>query len=66
MRKKADERSLYYAGYFWYIAGRGDKAKEYIDRGLKQNDQFNEVSGKPVDSKQVMRLVDGHFSRICA
>lgn len=43
IRKKADEKSLYYAGYFWYCVNRPDKAKEYIDRGLKQNDSFCEV-----------------------
>ncbi|CAF0765805.1 unnamed protein product [Brachionus calyciflorus] len=42
MRKKADEKSLYYAGFFWYSVKRPDKAKEYIDRGLKQNDSFCE------------------------
>jgi tetratricopeptide repeat protein 21B len=44
IRKKADEKALYYAGYFWYATGRPDKAKEYIDRGLKQNDSFSEVT----------------------
>lgn len=43
-RRKADEKSLYFAGYFWYSVNRPDKAKEYIDRGLKQNDSFCEVN----------------------
>ena len=36
-------KALYYAGYFWYTVNRPDKSKEYIDRGLKQNDSFHEV-----------------------
>lgn len=44
IRRKADEKSLYFAGYFWYSMNRPDKAKEYIDRGLKQNDSFCEVN----------------------
>ena len=37
------KQALYYAGYFWNAVNRSDKAKEYLDRGLKQNDSFNEV-----------------------
>ena len=43
LRKKANEIALYYGGYFWNCVGRPDKAKEYIDRGLKHSDSFNEL-----------------------
>jgi tetratricopeptide repeat protein 21B len=43
-RKRAEEKALYYAGYFWFAIGRPEKAKEYIDRGLKQNDSYCEVN----------------------
>ena len=42
-RKKVEEKPLYYAGYFWYIVNRPDKAREYIDRALKKNPEFVEV-----------------------
>ena len=38
LRKKADDKALYYAGYFWFSVNRPDKAREYIDRGIKMND----------------------------
>jgi tetratricopeptide repeat protein 21B len=37
-RKQADEKGLYFGGYFWYLIGRPDKAREYVDRGVKMND----------------------------
>lgn len=39
LRKKADDKTLYYAGFFWYMIGRPEKAREYIDRGIKMNDR---------------------------
>jgi tetratricopeptide repeat protein 21B len=39
-RKQADEKALVYAGYFWYIIDRPDKAKEYADRAVKMNETY--------------------------
>jgi tetratricopeptide repeat protein 21B len=39
-RKQADEKALVYAGYFWYIIERPDKAREYADRAVKMNDSY--------------------------
>ncbi|ESO93623.1 hypothetical protein LOTGIDRAFT_189817 [Lottia gigantea] len=39
-RKQAGEVGLYFAGLFMFHAGKPDKAREYIDRTLKQNAEF--------------------------
>ncbi len=38
-RKRADDQALYYAGVFLLYVERIDKAKEYVDRLLKINQQ---------------------------
>uniref|UniRef100_A0A673TV40 Tetratricopeptide repeat domain 21A n=1 Tax=Suricata suricatta TaxID=37032 RepID=A0A673TV40_SURSU len=35
MRKTASGTALYYAGLFLWLVGRGDKAKDYVDRALR-------------------------------
>lgn len=39
----SQNQALYYAGYFWYIVNRNDKAKDYIDRAIKLNDSCIEA-----------------------
>ncbi|XP_050699357.1 tetratricopeptide repeat protein 21B-like [Eriocheir sinensis] len=41
-RKRASEGPLYYAGMFLFLSGRLDKAREYVDRMLKLNQEHEE------------------------
>lgn len=43
-RKSASPRSLYNAGMFFWLLGRNDKAREYIDRMIKLSNAAREVS----------------------
>ena len=36
-------QGLYYAGLFLFFTGKHDKAREYIDRMLKMNNESKEV-----------------------
>ena len=39
IRKRANSDELYYAGVFQWLWGRADKAKEYVDRAIKNVNQ---------------------------
>lgn len=43
-RKSASPRSLYNAGMFFWLLGRNDKAREYIDRMIKLSNGAREAS----------------------
>lgn len=43
-RKSASPKSLYNAGMFFWLLGRNDKAREYIDRMIKLSNGAGEVS----------------------
>lgn len=43
-RKSASPKSLYNAGTFFWLLGRNDKAREYIDRMIKLSNGAREVS----------------------
>lgn len=43
-RKSASPRSLYNAGMLFWLLGRNDKAREYIDRMIKLSNGAREVS----------------------
>ena len=36
-------QGLYYAGQFLFFTGKHDKAREYVDRMLKMNNESKEV-----------------------
>ncbi|CAH1774388.1 unnamed protein product [Owenia fusiformis] len=42
-RKQAGEKGLYFGALFLFHSGRHDKAREYVDRSLKQNPQSKEA-----------------------
>lgn len=42
-RKSASPMSLYNAGMFFWLVGRNDKAREYIDRMIKLSNGAREV-----------------------
>lgn len=59
---------LYYAGMFLFLSGRVDKAREYVDRMLKLNQEHEEglvlkawvelAAGKESRARNVMEYLD--------